>query len=416
MSIARSIESENLLKQLRIQFIVSLVLLAIVVFVPACFPFGVKTDMPETMSVHSVTSNTLPVKLKWQADTNDPIRFRPYSLDGLVLVKTTASGCARCRDAKAKLIAFDAATGDKRWESAFTGLFQDIAPIALGETIIFPVNADGAVRAIDKRSGKTLWETERVVAHTNINGLTQDSKRVYVGTASNPTRVAALDPQTGKTLWETSEPFLKRSVVTLHLYKEKLYALSLDQIFVLDPVTGNLLKQYDADVSGFGAPTVQNEFAYTTRLGGINALDMLTSNIQWTFEPDCIQVEAQNEGAVRMGRFFLYPPTLDEGLAFVNGGCRSVFALRANTGQIKWEHPLDSLSSLSRVVVTDGVAYVLVSDGTLRALDLTTGGEIGRAASSPIPLQGFQDSAGLITSENILFATFGDRTLFAFSK
>lgn len=381
----------------------------------ACFPFPLTADNPGTNQTRTLVSSTLPLDVKWQVNTDSPIRFRPYALDGMVLVKTTESGCARCRDSKARLMAFDALIGNKLWESPFSGLFNDIAPILVDDLVIFPISADTALRAVNKRTGVAIWETQTQEQIDNVHGLASDSGLIFVASGIEPVRVYALNPHTGAIVWENSKEFPARSLETLYVANDKLYILFVTAIFVLDPKTGETLQRYTRNMPSYGPPSFHEGIAYITREGGIESIDLVSAMTNWSFEPDCIQDSNQNEGPVRKGRFFLYTPSLTNDSAYVTGGCRKIFALDM-AGNEQWSYSGDNIGTISKLIALDGYGFVMFRDGSIRALDLATGKEKGRAETSPKPVTSFADGQGLDASNKMIFATFGDRTLFAFSK
>jgi hypothetical protein len=112
-----------------------------------------------------------------------------------------------------------------------------------------------------------------------------------------------------------------------------------------------------------------------------------------------------------------------------------VVAFDRATYNVKWVYQPQAkiqripLNTLSPVVILDGVGYVIFSDATLRAFDPETGQELGYwqlglldlwhwpiCTFPPIPDCVGTARAGLTTSEDMLFASFGDGKLYAFGQ
>ncbi|HXV97333.1 MAG TPA: hypothetical protein VEC93_02850, partial [Anaerolineae bacterium] len=87
------------------------------------------------------------------------------------------------------------------------------------------------------------------------------------------------------------------------------------------------------------------------------------------------------------------------------------------------------LNVLSPIAILDGIGYALFSDATLRAFDLETGQEVGYwqpgifdllrwplCQIPPVPGCIQTARAGLTTSEDTLFVSFGDGKLYAFGQ
>ena len=121
----------------------------------------------------------------------------------------------------------------------------------------------------------------------------------------------------------------------------------------------------------------------------------------------------------------MYLPALEDGVVAFN---------RVNY-EVQWIYPppsstptTDRVYTLSQVALLDGIGYVIFSDVTLRAFDLETGQELGhwqprvedlidwRVCIYPNPRSDCIESAraGLATSEDTLFVSFGDGKLYAF--
>lgn len=391
----------------------SLTIAALLLTLVACMPFGFLKDPPETMQTQSVGSNTLPLNLKWQVHTDDPIRFRPYALDGMVLIKTSTQDCAFCRASKAKLIALDAVSGEKLWESSFTGLFNDISPISFNDLIIFPINADTSLRAVSKETGEAVWET---VLSENMDSLIHDDKYVFVSSGIDPSTVYAIDPTSGKIVWENSKDIPIRSRSVLSLDDGKLVSVFDTRVLVFEPKTGRLVRQTPANLPAFDAPMYQDGKAFFNPEKGIWAINVDSGQAIWAFEPDCIKDGNENEGQKRLGRYFLYAPSVLQATVYVTGGCKSVFALDAETGQLKWTYKSDNVGTMSHLLVIDMLGYVLFRDGSIRAIDLHTGQEKGRAITTFVPFANFPSNQGLATWINMLYVTFGGRTVLAFGQ
>ena len=127
------------------------------------------------------------------------------------------------------------------------------------------------------------------------------------------------------------------------------------------------------------------------------------------------------------------PPTVTKDTIYLGDSVEDFFdtagfiALDRTTYEVKWAYHL-SARAYSSMTILDGVGYVIFSDATLRAFDIETGAELGywqpppdELAYWPVCNYEFFDPfcggvAGLATSEDTLFVSFGDGILRAFSK
>jgi outer membrane protein assembly factor BamB len=127
------------------------------------------------------------------------------------------------------------------------------------------------------------------------------------------------------------------------------------------------------------------------------------------------------------------PPEIIEETIYISNGIQGVTALDRDTFETKWQYkPRTTFLnqpkiSTSPVVVLNGIGYVIYNDVTLRAFDPKTGQELGywqpswldlvnQASCFPSRPSCMQlDKAGLATSDDTLFVSFGDGKLYAFS-
>lgn len=374
-------------------------------------------DCAEWRQPHEIISNTLPLAVKWKYETEDSMPFQPHIADGIVFIKTSSSSCSLSRSSKSKLIALDAASGKNLWETDFTGMLDDIAPVVLRGTAAITVDAEQSVRGLDKDTGQFLWEFKLDKYDGPILGLASDEQNIFVAAGIDDQSVYALDPQSGAVLW-TQNKFPSRSIMNILVNNGRLVALLHKNIFLLDLQTGNIISQYDADLS-----TVQSRFAHDENtiflnpLEGISAVDLKTGETKWLFTPDCIQDKSKNEGPARSGRYFLFPPTPIGDSVYTTGGCRVVFALDKETGSPKWAYDNMGLSSISQVAPMNGLGYVMFSDWSIRAIDLLTGQEKGRLEThTEKPANWAAGMQGFATSKDMLYFSMGDRTVYALGQ
>jgi hypothetical protein len=114
-----------------------------------------------------------------------------------------------------------------------------------------------------------------------------------------------------------------------------------------------------------------------------------------------------------------------------------VVAFTRATYEIKWLYPSPqrqdnsgSFRPLSQVAILNGLGYIIFSEATVWAFDLESGQEVGywqpnveelrewRVCTYPEPRFDCIEEAraGLATSEDTLFVSFGDGNLYAFGE
>lgn len=389
-------------------------ILGILFLIASCSKLGLPLQVSHKDTSHEIVSNSLALTEKWQFQSEDRIAFPPTTSDGIVFVKTTQSPIALDTSSQSKLVALNAETGEKLWESAFSGLFKDIGPIVSKGVVVVPVNAQRALRGIDKETGEKIWELSGRDTSDYVHGLTMSDKFIFAASGIDPIRVFALDPETGKLIWEKSGEYPSRSLVDVIYQNGKLYVLFTTDIYVLNADTGETLQKLRVGAPSYDRPTYDMDSLFMNPQKGIWSINLSNGVLNWAFTPECILL--QDEGPTRQGRYFLYAPTPSTENVYVTGGCRKVFGLDKQTGMVKWEYDNKNEGTISRMAILDDIGYIMFTDGTILGLDLETGTEVGRLTTSSAKGQWEVNRQGVAASLSKLFFTFGDNTLFAFGK
>ena len=247
----------------------------------------------------------------WSAVEDAPtVNCSPTVADGRVYVGSAANA----------VHAFDAASGEVRWEFETTSYVETAPTVRDGR--VYAADADGVVYVLST-DGEEVWrrETER---NLHAKTLAVDDARVYVGTAGNMPavvsgetnrskagKVVALDAEDGAERWSFSGPE--------------------------DWFTGPAL--------GDGRVFVGNHD------GSVSALDAEGGEEVWSWSP----AEADGIGESMV----LVPPTFADGTLYVPlHGSGWLVALDADSGDVAWRRDLKAGNVKSSPAVTDDRIYL----------------------------------------------------------
>lgn len=227
--------------------------------------------------------------------------------------------------------------GGIRW-TVRTGASVRSSPAVTADRV-FIGSDDGALYAIDRRTGQVVW---RFAA----GGAVASSPAVAEGlviAATLPGRIFAVDAKTGALRW---------SIRTGASLPPNTSPAGGWDLFASSPaVVGELVV--------IGAPD-----------GGVRALELRTGRLRW---------KVQTGGRVRA------TPAVQEGAVVIGSWDGRVYALDLRSGATRWVHhtigdTLDSKAAgfdrralQSSPAIADGLVFVGSRDGGLYALDLATG-------------------------------------------
>ena len=350
-------------------------------------------DWPQFMhdpSHTGVTNEVVapPLEELWTFDTGGG--SSPVVTNGLVYVGSTDD----------TLYALDATTGVKEWEFK-TGGNVELSPAVAGGIVYFG-SKDRKLYALDATTGEKLWEYQ-VDGGIDTSPTVVDD-RVYVG--SNDNNVYAFNAISGAKLWEfetlngvTSSPAVSYGVVFIGSTDKRLYALNattgkkrwhyavngyvlsspavadgkvfvgvwgdLGRVFAFDVDTGARLWRFDTYDHIHSSPAVADGVVYIGSLDrAIYAIDAATGTERWK---------------LYTGDDVYASPAVVDGVVYIGSYDDKLYAVDANTGAKLWEYQTDTqLKGESSPVVSEGILYLITTDGILHALTSTS-------QATPIP-------------------------------
>ncbi len=339
--------------------------------------------------------------LKWQKDLGSSTYERPAYQDGLVLVP--ANGLL-----SSAWYGINAATGKVIWSQS---LKRYSFRRCLSSNYLI-VSGPQSLAALEPQSGKLLWQGKRAKAATCSQDAVFD-----VGTRGN---IFASNISTGQRLWSGTDP--RQSVLGV-AYNSETNELIGGGAVIIDPTSGKVLRIFEPSFVAY--PPTDTQYRGPMYLIDRNQL----------FVGNKVRNATTGQVIADIGRIGDTPPVIVAETIYIANGVEGVTARDRETFEVKWQYqPLSKLfdipmDSISPVAVLDGIGYVIFLDLTLRAFDLETGGELGywqpsnldllhQATCFPTMRPGCMrlDSAGMTTSEDTLFVSFGDGKLYAFGK
>ncbi len=238
--------------------------------------------------------------------------------------------------------------------------FYRLRPAIRGE-IIFAAAADGEVVAINRKSGKTLWETDVETALSGGVGVYEDA--LFVGSSEGS--VLRLDAKSGERMWATplhgeilAAPESNGKVVVVQTYDGRLQGL--------DITTGKILWTYDSNVPvltirGTSAPIINNNQVYAGFANGrVLAFDVLTGAMLWEVRA------AISQGRSEIERIVDIDGSMDMAGNELFAACYqgNVVAIDLLSGRKLWQQAVSSFSGVSQGF---GNVYVADENGTLTA-------------------------------------------------
>lgn len=238
--------------------------------------------------------------------------------------------------------------------------FYRLRPVISGE-MIYVAAANGEVAAVNRNSGKTVWEAELETSLSGGVGVYEDA--LFVGSSEG--FVLKLDANSGERIWATplrgeilSAPQGDGKVVIAQTYDGRLQGLDYD--------TGRIIWTYDSNVPvltirGTSTPIINNNRVYAAFANGrVLAFDTQTGAILWEVRVAISQGRSEIErivdvdGTMELAGNELYAVSYQG----------SVVAIDVQSGRKLWQQKASSFSGASQGFSN---VYVADEDGTLTA-------------------------------------------------
>ncbi|HEY0393754.1 MAG TPA: PQQ-binding-like beta-propeller repeat protein [Candidatus Elarobacter sp.] len=312
---------------------------------------------------------------RWSRALGAPVSSTPAVADGIVYAQTHAG----------RIVALRAATGATLWERKTgpdlplpwgheSGDLYSSSPTLAGDVLLIG-GGDGALRALDARSGRERWRFM-------TRGRVRATPAVHVGRvfiASFDGDVYAADLATGKQLWrfETeghgldsgkfgydrrsvqSSPAVAGGVVTFGSRDGHFYGV--------DETTGKERWRLHDTVWWINAsPAMENGRAIATSSDGryVEAVEAATGKPLWTFDA---------------GANFFGSAAIAGDVVFAGDFEGRLHAIDKSTGKALWRFQAEGSRIVTSPVVADDRVYYGADDGSVFALNLTHGAPLKRA-------------------------------------
>ncbi len=147
---------------------------------------------------------------RWRYKLDETYKGHDGSQDGPLSTPAVADGRVFALSPRGKLVALDAAKGQKIWESDLVAEHGAVnphygftsSPLIVGGVLIVQTGAkEGMVLGLDPRSGKRLWAAGADTVNYQSPVVRREGGKDQI-VASGDKKLFGLDPQSGSVLWE----------------------------------------------------------------------------------------------------------------------------------------------------------------------------------------------------------------------
>jgi outer membrane protein assembly factor BamB len=300
----------------------------------------------------------------WAFDAHSAIHSSPAVENGLVFFETRDGG----------LVAVDAASGKQRWRVATgpdkplpwgheTGDYYIASPVLAGNGVVIFGAGDGSVRALEEKSGKSIWRTE-IGERIRSTPAVADGM-VFVGTIEG--RLHALALKDGAARWKFDTEGTKLDSAKYGFDRRSIQS---------SPAVSNGVVYFgarDGWVYAVGARDGKERWRYDHQISWIITSPAVADGVVYDGSSDKVFVQALNaaDGTELWRTKTPAPvwssPAICGGVLFVGDHAGFLHALDRTTGKELWFFR-SAGDILGAPVVSGNLVLFASSDGSIYAL------------------------------------------------
>jgi outer membrane protein assembly factor BamB len=303
---------------------------------------------------------TFPSSPTWSVTLNGAASY-PLIAGGKVYVTTSSPGTTGYGTS---LYALDEATGNIVWGPVTLSGTYYWSGHAYDHGKIFVVNYDGLLRSFDATTGAPGWSTQLPGQYAFSSPPTAVNGVVYVGGAGTGGTLYAVDESNGGVLW--TAPVANGDNSSPAVSSDGVFVSYPCQVYKFDPLSGASLWHYSGGCEGGGGktPAYANGLLYVRDTTARQIFDAATGTQVDTFTAGPIPAFSTQTGF------------------FQNGG--TLQAVDLATKSVQWSFTGDG-TLVSAPIAIDGVVIVGSSSGNVYAVEAATGTQLwSGSAGAPI--------------------------------
>jgi outer membrane protein assembly factor BamB len=353
---------------------------------------------------------SFPLHLSWEAKLGDFTDDAPAYQAGLMLMSAK-------NGSRHDWYGLDAASGKVVW-------IQNIKATSFRHCLTpdyLVLSSPWSFMALSTRTGEIIWKNE-------VSYGTTCSDQMVFSTGVPRDSIEAANLTTGQRLWGPTTPRKSFSGIAYNPVTDELIAMESnvpENLYIIDAKSGQLKYSF-------------NRAVYAPNDGDNSRGQMYVVDRGELFVGGTVQDAQTGRIIHKEDRFHTaVAPIVTENTMYLSALYDGVVAFDRSTYEVKWIYPSPQrrdgsgfFHTLSQVAILDGLGYVIFSDATVRAFDLETGREVGYWQPDENDLWDWpvctdvslrfeciaSARAGLGSSEDTLFVSFGDGKLYAFGK
>jgi outer membrane protein assembly factor BamB len=323
-----------------------------------------------------------PIRTNWPSSGLNPIWKQPAGggYASFTIVRGRAFTIEQ-RGEQEVVAAYDVATGRELWTNQWTAAFREFmggdgprATPTWKDGRLYALGAEGELRCLDDRTGRTVWRTnilqdagaKNLPWGMSASPLIVDNMVVVLPGGGAGRSVAAYDRGNGRHLWAAfndQTSYSSPMLVTLAGVRQ-IVLFSASRVMGITPEKGELLWEYpwktQFDVNASQPLVVaDNRLFISTGYGtGAAVLELTPANEKWSVREVWRNIRMKNQ---------FTSSVLHEG--FIYGLDESILAcLDAATGDLKWK---GGRYGYGQVLLASGHLIVLTEDGNLALVRAT---------------------------------------------
>ncbi len=346
------------------------------------------------------------LEMKWQTKLGQSTYERPAYKNGFVFMPAS-------QGKDSYWYGLEASTGKIVWS-------QQIEPYNFHRCLTpeyLVISGSSPVIVLQTQSGEVVWQEVGPISAKTVTC----NERIVFSTGASRDSIRAYNLTNGQQIWSGTRPRKNFYGLIYNFETAKIIAGYGESFYIVEPESGLLGDSFKKAISAPDDRALHRGPMYIIDRGEL----FIGGTVQDTKTGVVVHQEKRYNP--------MFPPTVTTDTMYLSAHFAGIVAFERDGYNIKWVYQpqaADPLNPLSPIAILNGVGYIIFSDATLRAFDLETGQELGYWQPQTNDLWSWpictfpyinvmcvgSARAGLATSEDTLFVSFGDGKLYAFGK
>lgn len=299
-----------------------------VIYKGKIFIASVDEDLKGKSFIYALNGQT--GEIIWRYAVHNSIKNTIAVGDDLVFAQT----------AQGSVYALKTEDGDLKWgkQLVVNGLPALTEGLAVSNGVVYAGTGNGLC-ALNAQTGERIWQSKEWQQGEGATATLTLGKGMLIGSAQWK-GLYGNDAQTGELKWHLSKSGISNRGASATIHDNLLYVTSDKSLFIIDPITGNIVvrKEYPFSVDVTSTPLLtDNEIIFGSAANGLIAVDKETLDIKWKYQTKDALVYT-SPYTRKPSATIETSPVLSGNTIYFGASDGTLYGINKENGELVWKH------------------------------------------------------------------------------